>query len=157
MIYTWLRPGHLSVHVGDSSRRCQEIVKILIYAFEYNWYYYCYYYYYYYFNIIIVITIIIIIIKSLAPHPHLPCHPELNEDVESNLNYSSPVWWWLKGRSLTVVPEPILKGQHRVGYIDVWTVAVIHHDVVVLCPVWTDMMDCTKLSGRQDIQLICSN
>ena len=27
MICTRLRPGHLSVRVGDSSRRCEEIVK----------------------------------------------------------------------------------------------------------------------------------
>ena len=42
VICTRLRPGHLSVRVGDSSRRCEEIVKISNSAFE------CYYYYYYY-------------------------------------------------------------------------------------------------------------
>ena len=41
MCCTWLRPGHLSVHVGDSSRRCEEIVKkISNSAFECDYYYY---------------------------------------------------------------------------------------------------------------------
>ena len=33
MIYTGLRPGHLSVRVGDGSRHSEEIVKILNCAF----------------------------------------------------------------------------------------------------------------------------
>ena len=41
VICTRLRPGHLSVRVGDSSRRCEEIVKkISNSAFECDYYYY---------------------------------------------------------------------------------------------------------------------
>ena len=45
VICTRLRPGHLSVLVGDSSRLCEEIVKkISNSAFECDYYYYYYYY-----------------------------------------------------------------------------------------------------------------
>ena len=43
MICTRLYPGHLSVRVGDSLRRDEEIVKISNRAFQFNCY--CYYYY----------------------------------------------------------------------------------------------------------------
>ena len=45
VICTRLRPGHLSVRVGDSLRRCEEIVKISNSTFECDYYYYYYYYY----------------------------------------------------------------------------------------------------------------
>ena len=46
MICTGLHPGHLSVHVGDSLQRNEEIVKISNCAFKCDYYYYYYYYYY---------------------------------------------------------------------------------------------------------------
>ena len=46
VICTRLRLGHLSVRVGDSSRPCEEIVKISNSTFECDYYYYYYYYYY---------------------------------------------------------------------------------------------------------------
>ena len=52
VICTRLRLGHVSVRVGDGSRRSEKIVnKISNCAFEccYYYYYYCYYYYYYYY------------------------------------------------------------------------------------------------------------
>ena len=51
MICTGRRPGHLSVHVGDSSRRSEEPVDNSNWAFQcnyYYYYYYCYCYCYYY-------------------------------------------------------------------------------------------------------------
>ena len=81
MICTQLRPGHLSVRVGDSLRRSEEIVKISNCAFQCDssssssfssssssYYYYYYYYYYHYIIIIIIINIIIIISLSLLLH-----------------------------------------------------------------------------------------
>ena len=40
VICTRMRPGHLSVHVGDSLRHTEEIVQISHCAFECNYYYY---------------------------------------------------------------------------------------------------------------------
>ena len=44
MICTRLCPGHSSVRVGDSSRRSEEIVKILNCTLQCDYYYYYYYY-----------------------------------------------------------------------------------------------------------------
>ena len=51
MICTRLRPGHLSIRVGDGSRRSEEIVKKISNCaiqcdYHHHHHYYCYHYYY---------------------------------------------------------------------------------------------------------------